>query len=88
MANFKVEDGNISKTFVDGSIQEAKIINEKTLVEELNNFITKNYGTQDRMIKAVTVKRIDLSWFLNYDMKFLNLPQILNKSENQSIFVT
>ena len=40
------------------------------------------------MIKAVTVKLIDLSWFVKYDKKFLTLTKILNHSDNQSIFVT
>ena len=56
--------------------------------DELKEFIEKNYGTYDKMIKAVTVKLIDLSWFLNYDMKFLTLTKILNQSENQAIFVS
>lgn len=40
------------------------------------------------MIKTITVRLIDLDWFMKHDMKFLKLTQILNEAENQSIFVT
>ncbi|MCK4920865.1 MAG: chorismate-binding protein [Bacteroidales bacterium] len=39
MANFKVEDGKISKSYVDGSIHTASIRDENTLVNELNDFL-------------------------------------------------
>ena len=36
----------------------------------------------------ITVRLMDLVWMLKHKMKFLRLTQILNATENDSIFVT
>ena len=57
-------------------------------LDEVKDVIDKKYENADRMIKTITVRLIDLDWFMKHEMKFLKLTQLLNEAENQSIFVT
>ena len=49
-------------------------------VDEVKNLIENNFKNVDKMIKTITVKVIDLNWFMHEDMKFLILTQILNQA--------
>jgi len=88
MANFKVEDGNISKSFVDGSVQETKIINEKTLVEELNNFISsfevENFEDPGKKIDPRSY-RGGLFGYTSYDaIQYLETIKLKDKRNNET----
>ena len=39
-------------------------------------------------MRAIIVKRIDIKWLMQSGGKFLDLPPILNETDNESIFQT
>ena len=57
-------------------------------LDEVKDFIGKKYKDVDKMTKTITVRLIDLDWFMKDKMKFLRLTQILNEAESPSIFIT
>ena len=59
--------------------------------EELQGEIDAKYkdlSDVNNIIKAITVRMMDLSWMLRDKMKFLRLTQILSTTQNDSIFIT
>ena len=56
--------------------------------DELQNEIKDSYASDDLMIKAVTVRVVNLDWIMNSPLKFLSLTRILNSTQYQPIFVT
>ncbi|MCF8378105.1 MAG: anthranilate synthase component I family protein [Bacteroidales bacterium] len=88
MANFKVEDGKISKTFIDGNIQEAEIKNEKTLVNELNDFISsfeiENFESPGKRISPDNY-RGGLFGYTSYDaIQYFETIKFKDKKNNET----
>ena len=67
-------------------ISDKCLVSEKELQEEIDTKY-KDVSEVNKIMKAITVRLIDLSWMLRDKMKFLRLTQILSATENDSIFV-
>ena len=63
---------------------ETSIVTEK----ELDKVIEEKHKKEIKVLKAVTVKKLDIAFFMKTEDKFLGLTQVLNKSQNKSIFTT
>ena len=75
------------------SVSSIAYISEKCLVseEELQGEIDTNYSDPsdvNKIIKAITVRLMDISWVMKDKMKFLRLTRILSMSENDSIYIS
>ena len=68
-------------------ISEKCLVTEKELQEEID-IKYKDIADTNKIVKAITVRLMDLSWMLKDKMKFLRLTQILSATEYDSIFVT
>ena len=68
-------------------ISEKCLISEEELQGEIDTQYTDLSGA-NKIMKAITVRLMDLSWMLKDKMKFLRLTQILSATEYDSIFVT
>ena len=63
------------------------LVSEEELQAEIDTKY-KDVLNIDKVLKAITVRMMDLSWILKDKMKFLRLTQILSMTENDSIFIT
>ena len=68
-------------------ISEKCLVTEKELQKEIDTKF-KDIAEANKIMKAITVRLMDLSWMLRDKMKFLRLTQILSATEYDSIFVT
>lgn len=63
---------------------ETSIVTEK----ELKELIDENHKKDIKVLKAITVTKLDIGWFMKTEDKFLGLTQSMKKAQNKSLYTT
>ena len=83
VTTLKWPQGASSITYISSNC----IVSEQDLQGEIDNNLYKRSMVK-KILKAITVKVVDLDWILKDEKMFLRLTQILNLTANDQIFIT